>query len=668
MRHIGRLPRRVKKKRAKLLENAMHMLENFDDPQSDELLRLSQEDLYQMKRTHMVDLSERRKMYSDMLEEEDAVLRKARLQLAEGKVAGTGAQVYFDKRMMNLHRRRLTNMQADIQFEVLEMQANRDLKEDEETRRKRRAKQFKLAEYDESQGFPDEPYEIPDNIEYTSTTVSPESLEAKIDMELNMIKERTAGRTKAFQDSWKKLWRQEGASKDRPASLSFWTKLLKRYPSIRKRWTDDDRCWRSPEEWHENYNTSLGPRLTDGVLIPTKLVEKAELTAFGVWSEATPVATDVVVHHISNLLSPPTISPSIWTYPGNIVCLMNRRGALDLYRRHELDRDVWWIGRLKLAQAFLDKIPPGMDLSAIQVGDNHLAIFSFQRFFQASTLNPYGACWMVPKAELSEGSNVVTLPHVPLRYYKPISARGILFVLGYNDPSDLHYQLLSLKWKDGAPSEWIETDMSHTLPVVWTDQVRLQDYPESIYLEGTASVCVAQDESAIFVTAPTSEGQAVLVIDTHTWDFHVEKSNVPPVWGCSLIHDNINHCLILAGGIGHMSPEPILRYFNLADSSWSVQSKPNSAPLPAYAATFPIGHGSHAIVGGFWRTGHKKFNLQPTASIFALHATPAAEFQHEYLHTMYSPRYGEQIRSADEDDAVAGTPLAEDTAEPEFDA
>jgi len=649
----------------------MDALEEYDDPQEDELLRLSQGDLYTMKRNHIGDIQEKHKLYQEMLDKEDAVLRKARLQVTEGKVIGTGPQLYFDDRMMSLHRRRLSNMQMDIHFEEMEMLSRRELKEDEETRGKRRAKQFKLAEYDESEGFPEELGEIPDEIEYGPTHVTPESFEEKMDMELKLIEERIDTRSTGLQQDWSERWMQEGATKDQRSNLSLWTRLLKRYPKLRQRWTDDDRCWREPVEWHEHYTASTASRLTDGVVIPNGLVEKAEMTALELWSDAPRISEEeeADLHHISNLFSPPSITPSIWTYPGNLVCLMNRRGALDIYRRHELDRDVWWVGRLSLAKDFLDKIDPGMDLSAVEVGQHHLAIFSFQRFFMPTKLpRPFGACWMVPKAELAQGSNVTRLPHVPLHYYTPISAKGTLFVLGYNDSRDRFYKLLSLKWDGASPSEWVETEMSHSLPIVWTENAEIKDYPESIHLMGTASMCVAQDESAIFITAPTTEGQVILTINTTTWDFHVDQCAIPPVWGCSLIHDEIRQRLILAGGIGYMAPEPIVRYFNLLDSTWSVQATSNKLPLPAYGISFPIGYGSHAIVGGFWRTGHKKFNLQPTASIFALHTSPGLEFQEESLYRMYSGQYGEEVAPKEGDQAESQAESQAEDEEPEFES
>jgi hypothetical protein len=274
-----------------------------------------------------------------------------------------------------------------------------------------------------------------------------------------------------------------------------------------------------------------------------------------------------------------------------------------------------------------------------------------------------------------------------LRYYKPFSAKNSLFVIGYDDPSDEHYQVLVLDWGSGGEGkeklkkvEKVEKDekdekvnqfekFDHfeklekaeevekvvlgkdatwrttaidSIPLVWTQNILIQDYPESIHLEGTTSICKTSDDSHIFIMAPSKQGMTLFIIDTTTWDFHVEEMSCPPVWGASMVHDPLHDTLILAGGLGIYNPEPIIRTLYLGTFEWGVdRSTEKVYTLPAYAASFPLGPGSFGIIGGFWRTGIKTQNIQPLAAIHILHSTSFGEFQRNYYFNKYFTQYAD---------------------------
>lgn len=644
MRHLKRGTRKVFKKRRIRLTSAMRDVEHNDNTQMDELYRLSQEDMFHSKKGHISAMEERKQLIDAGLNAEAPLLERARIQAAKGNPDNVTEDNYYDKALLARYHRRVSNLSQDIDYELATMQKLKESEEDDEARRRRRNSQFNLNEYDEEAGYPEEGFIIPDTgKEYQTPLMSVyETFADAVEAEGEMIDVRAQSRRQMLKKRWALNWRQYGA-KTSSHKPTLYTRMLRRFSWLRNRWDDDDRCWRTPNDWHKNYSPSTsGLRLTDAVRLHQDLVQSAGKTAIQFWegcSSMEEVEQPIGTARLSECMAPPAISPSMWTYPGNLVCFMDRLGRLDLYRRHAFDRQAWWTGRLKLPETFLSRIPKGYDLSAVQVGANHIAMFSYQQYFQATQIkSPLGACWMVPKAELSSGKNVVSLPTVPLHYYKPFSAKDSLFVIGYNHHTDSNYKILSLKWDTPETASWQETDMK-TLPLHWIPEVLMGDYPESLYREGTASICVAEDHSKIFITAPYSGGQNILTIDTETWDFHLESCAIPPVWGAALMHDHLNDRLILAGGLGHVCPEPIIRAVNLSTMVWQIHRPARSPSLGAYAGAFPIGPGSFAIIGGFWRTGHKNLNLQPSTSVIALHTTDCDVYRFETLLQKYAPVY-----------------------------
>lgn len=613
-----------------------------DDTQMDELLRLAQEDIYAMKRGYIEHKSELEKLYEGVLKKDPDYLEKELLQQAKGDVDNITEDMQIDKEIQRRHWRKLGNTMADVIEETKVMRGVKDLKEDDEAKRRRRANAFSLAEFDEERGYSDEAIEIPDKVDYGPLETQPPTFDLMVDQEADMLVERLENRMQSLNEAWREHWTPKGTKIGEDGKPDFWTRILRRYPSLRKGWADDDRCWRRPDDWHQLYSPSSRLRLTDGTRLHRDLVELAYANSLKAW-EACPSTQDVDLPIettlISELLAPPAISPSIWTYPGNLVCFMDKRGTLDFYQRHSFDRDVWWAKRLQMPDSFLKQIPEDYDISAVQVGDHHLAIFSYQRFFYDNVpTSPYGACWMVPKAELSTGANVLNLPHVPLKYYTPFAAKDALFVIGYDSHKDSHYTILALRWNSDTVATW-EPAETQPLPLFWPSEVLIGDYPESLYRLGTASICTSQDESQVFITVPTDAGQNIISIDCATLNFTLEPCSVPPVWGASLIHDALHNRLILAGGLGIYSPEPIIRCVDLFSGEWYVERGGSAPNLGAYAGSFPIGPGSFAIVGGFWYTGHKKLNLQPSTAITLIETTDAGDYRFDELLRKFGPVY-----------------------------
>lgn len=636
--------RRVLKRRRLRVTNAIKDMEYDDDPQMAELLRLAQEDMFNFKRSLGPTMEERGSLLEKALSTELPLLERARIQAAKGDPSKVRESNYYDKELLKRFNRRMGTHGQDISAELAKMESLEGLQEDDEARRRRRASQFSLSEYDEENGFSDEPIEIPGDTEDLPTRMSPATFEEAMQLETDLLHERIKARVSHVEGIWSAFWTPQTESLRRHARPPFTSRMLQRYPSLRKWWKDDERAWRRPAEWHENYNPSTNLRLTDGVSMNRGLVASAAKTSLQLW-EGCPSMEDVgqpiVAVTVSENTSSPAISPSIWTYPGNLVCFMDRRGHLDIFSRHAFDRDAWWITRYNLPEAFLKRIPSGYDLSASPLGENHIALFSYQSNYNPNVqVAPLGAAWIVPKAELSTGANIVSLPPVPLPYFKPFSAKEHLFAIGYNHHSDSHYKILALVWDTPDSASWQETEMKNKVPLYWSSEILIGDYPESLYREGTASVCTAEDQSKIFITAPSSTGQYLLVIDTETWDFVEEASTVPPAWGAAVVHDHLNDRLVLAGGIGHSNPEPLVRAVNLSTFDWQILRREGETPrLGAYGGAFPIGPGSFAVIGGFWRSGIKKMHMQPASTITVLHTTDCFDYRIDTMIEKLAPFY-----------------------------
>jgi hypothetical protein len=637
MRHVGRMPKRVKKKVQMRLEGLVEAVEHMDESHMDELFRLGQEDVFNMKRQVLRDMQEREKLSSAALSEEEANMQKDRLAVTQGKLENLTAERLLDKDMMKLHRRRLMALNMDITMEELEMMARREAKEDDEARRSRRANAFRLSEYDAERGHVDEYFEVPDDEKYNETTRNTmESLEAQMEHEGKMLVERREARIRYMKRRWQRYWARENRGK-----LSWMTWALKTFPRIRAAWTDDDRCWRSPQEWHTYYNLALPSRLTDSVFIKKSLIEAAHKTALSLWEECEPTTTTIETKRISAFQCAPTIAPSRWDYPGNLVCLMDRHGRLDIWRRNPVDRDAWFIGRLKLSDSLLRLIPPGYGISGVQLGESHLALFVTQLDYLPTRPNPNGSAWLVPKDSLATGDGVLPLPSVPLAYFKPYSVKDKLLAIGYNSPKDPFYKVYALDRGEGQNfenSSWLLTDIN-TLPIYFVNSVLIDDYPESMHKLGTTSICTAADESKIFITVPSKVGQCILTIDTETWDFNLQEFAIPPVWGSTMFHDPDFNRLILAGGSGHSCPEPLVRALDLDAVAWTIERSHKPLHMGAYGTGFEVGPGSYVMVGGFWRSGYKKFNLQPSSSVILFETTPFDDFLTEHFYDMYIDRY-----------------------------
>ena len=601
------------------------------DPHMDEVIRLSQEDFFDFKRDIPITLDELETYTKNLLSEEEALLERARIQAAKGKVENVTRKNYYDKELLRIYHRRMGHITKEVAQEAAALASLKELKEDDEAKRRRRASTFSLREFDEERGYTDDYVEIEDDDELKHTTSTPATYDEAITKAFEESTLRTLARVEDLDKQWEALW----TIKIKPGKKKpdYQTRFLRRWAWMRKNWNDDERCWRRPTDWHVHYNPGEALRLTDGVQLPKDLVTAAFKTSMQLWEgckSMEEVGKPVEWSVKSELRSAPAISPSVWTYPGGLVCFMNRRGILDIYRHHVFDRDVWWVARLKLPEAFTKRIPEDYDISATQVGPDHIALFTYQRFFwNNKTEKRFGECWFVPKTELSTGNGAVTLPSVPLHYYKPFSCKGALFVIGYNHHTDPHYKILSLDWKN-PEATWKETLMN-SLPVFFSKDALIGDYPESLYREGTASITNAADESFIYITAPAVNGQAVLGINTETWDFKMDICSIPPVWGSALIHDPDNDRLLLAGGIGLNCPEPLIRGVNLSSGEWEIHRSDSPCALTAYAGSFPVSPGSFAVVGGFWRTGHKQMNLQPCALVSLIETTDPDDFRLEKI-------------------------------------
>jgi hypothetical protein len=654
MRHVGRLPRRVYKKSRTRISRLAARMEEDENSYTDEITRLSQEDVYTLKRTVAQSSSDQFKALSGVFSAEDELLHQKRLQLMKGKVSGNAVDRYHDTELMGHHRRRLHNLIREITADQMDTRASRKLKEGDEELMARRDKRIQWSVFDEDREFSDEIIEIPDEEEYEGTRNSPSTFEERLEYECSQMDDRKEFREAFIERKWGHRWRVPSTRK-KGVRLSRFTRWLKKYKWLRDQWDDDGRSWRQPSDFHTFFTSSTATRLTDSWDVPEELVTAAHDVGLSLWKKAPPLDIEqsyLNVCGLSQLTAPPSVAPSVWTYPGNLVCLMNKRGDLDIYRRHAIDRDVWWVARMKLAKSFLDLIPPDRDLSATPVGDSHLAIFSFQRSFLPTKTDPFGSCWLVPKSDLVNGTGTIPLPFVPLEYFKPFSAKEKLFVIGYHHYKDKHYKVLTLVKSEEGNYSWDDAQIDG-LPIYWTDAVLMQDFPESTHLEGSASIVIKEDESAIFITAPNEMGQSLITIDTNTWEYNLEQFPIPPVWGGSLVHDSAQNRLILAGGLGYYCPEPIVRVLHLDTNVWSIANGFEPLPLPAYGAAFPIGPGSYAIVGGLWRTGERKQNLQPLSGITLIETTDVEDFLCEHFYEKFHNEYDDPELEEDEADAAA---------------
>lgn len=563
-------------------------------------------------------------MQQEIAETEQKELEKMELQLAKGNLDNLTDEALMNEQMLDRHRRRVSNQFQDYMYEVAMMNAlDKRGGEGPDERRARRATSFKLTDWDEASGYSDEPFEVPDTIKYAETSHTKSTLDATIEAELEWSTNRSNHRIEAQEAEWNGRWTINGKQDKKGLKLPFMTKMLKKHAWMRQYWVDDGRCWRVPDEWHENWHSGLRTRLTDGTLLPNHIFAAAYRNAMKVWESCPLVDKPLGVQLRSTLMMPPSVSPSMWSYPGNITVLMNRRGQLDCFRVHALDRDVWWFGRLDLPKEVLDSIPLGFNIAAVPYGQDHLIFFTFQRVFLPTRDDPYGSCVQVRKSRLSEFEIERRFPPVPLAYFKPFSANKTVFVLGYEHSYDTHYKLLILDVDDKDNAIWKETTIS--LPLYWTEAVSAQDYPDTIRTEGTASICVTQDEAKVFVAVPDAEGMSIAIIDAASGDYQLEHFAVPPVWGASLFYDAPFNRLIMAGGLGVNSPEPLVRTLNLDDLTWHVLPADPIRPLPAYAASVNIGPSAFGVLGGLWLTGHKGVSLQPMTSIHIIHASDHEE-------------------------------------------
>lgn len=634
--------RHVRKTRRNRVTNIIKRMEYDKDPQTAELLRLSQEDMFNFKRSITPMMEERELLIQKALSAELPLLEKARIQAAKGDPNKVKDAYYYDKKLLKHFHRRMSTHGQDISAELHTMKQLHELKEDDEARRRRRASQFSLSDYDEERGFSDEPISVPVEPERYATQMTPETLEEAIELEYDLLRERKRNRRRKILEDWDERHEPPAVSELRVFELSH--RMQVRWPLLRKLTGEDgeDQAWRLPSQWIPKFDPSKNTAIADTAAMPRVLINAAAETCLQLW-EGCPSTNNAEQHltvkTIYHRHCPPLISPSIWTYPGNVVCFMNRVGTLDVLNRHPFDREAWWVTRFSLPESFMKRVPAGYSLSATPLGAGHLALFCFQRQVNPNVkVAPLGACWIVPKAELSTGANVVSLPPVPMNYYKPFSAKDNLFVIGFDHHSDSHYTILALVWETPETPVWQETEMT-TLPVYWSEDNLIGDSPETMHREGTASICVAEDQSKIFITAPTATGQHLLIIDTETWDFVDEPTTAPPAWGVALMHDPVHNRLILAGGIGHSVPEPIVRTVSLDTFDWKILRPETTPYLGAYAGAFPIGPGSFAVVGGFWRTGLRNQQIQPSSSITILHTTNCNDFRMQTLLEKLGPKY-----------------------------